>query len=499
MNKTTETPGLVAKARKLAPSLGFGLFAISLPFLPPQLSYVGGLLFAEGAQNITAIGAIAAIAAGIICGLASLRQSINRPQPEKAASTLCLIGYPCATASLFASSLLGDAAAAICGGVSSSIASCLALPLAIAWLRMLTDLSLRQAAQSLCVSIALASALNALAIAHLLPYSPAIGIAFSIAAVIGPLIAHKAQDCEAEKNFKEGATDTSTDTSTASSVLPSNLLTRSMLPTVVAMCFGLFLAVFSMTGRLCAYVQGLMPTLYFNIDAISPFAAAVALFAFFQIRKRIDLAEIAYFFIPFCSVFFFVATTFAAESPLFNLGFAGSTALLMTIGLLALAALPGIAQAGEIPAGLICSTAIAGCALASFFGIELPSAVPVQELGPFLLFVATIYFVAIISIALVHQRRLVDELEECEASHNASMQAMPRDSVLESIALTFGLTEREREVLDYVAAGHNSPYIAERLFISEYTVRTHMRNIYRKTGVESKEGLVRFIEDYQLP
>ena len=47
----------------------------------------------------------------------------------------------------------------------------------------------------------------------------------------------------------------------------------------------------------------------------------------------------------------------------------------------------------------------------------------------------------------------------------------------------------------YVAAGHGSPYIAEKLFISEYTVRTHMRNVYRKVGVGTKEELIVFIEE----
>lgn len=493
MSEAAEAPSLITGARGLAPLLGFGLFAASLPFLPPQLSYVGGLLFSEGKSSMAAIGAFAAIIAGIVSGLTALRQPANRRRLPEIVPMLCFIGYPFAIAALFVSSALGGAAASIGGGLSSAIASCLAIPFAIAWLNILTDLPLRQAAQSLCVSIALASGLNILAVAHLLPYSPLFGVALAAVSAIGPLCSRSTRKCAEKQDARRNA---SAPVATAS-VSSSDLLTRSMLPTVVAMCFGLFLAVFSMTGRICAYVQNLMPALYFNIDAASPFAAAIVLFAFFQIRKRMNLAEIAYFYIPLCSVFFFVASTFAAESPLFNLGFAGSTVLLMTIGLLALEALPGVVQAGEIPPRLICAIVITGCALASFFGIELPSAIPVQELGPFLLLVATVYFVVIISIALVHQKRLASELEEPEFSHEASAHINSRDSVLQHIESTFGLTERECEVLGYVAAGHNSPYIAERLFISEYTVRTHMRNIYRKTGVESKEGLVRFIESYE--
>ena len=56
------------------------------------------------------------------------------------------------------------------------------------------------------------------------------------------------------------------------------------------------------------------------------------------------------------------------------------------------------------------------------------------------------------------------------------------------------LTSRENEVLLLLSAGHSSPYIAARLYISENTVRTHMRNMYRKLGVSSKEELVQLLE-----
>lgn len=492
MSGASEASSLIVKAREFTPLLGFGLFVTSLPFLPPQLSYLGGLLFSEGSQSLVVAGALAGVMTGIICALASLHQSVGHKGSARAVLRLCLIGYPFAIAALFASPFLGGAAASVCSNIASVLASGLAFPLAIAWLNMFADLPLKQAAQSLCISIALASALNILAIMHLLPYLPLIGVAFAVISILGLIFAQTERKSPVEKCSEKGAVE-----HCAPAISSSDLLTRSMLPTVLAMCFGLFLAVFSMTGRLDAYIQATMPVLYFNIDATSPLAAAIILFAFFQLRSRIGLAEIAYFYIPFCAVFFFVATTFSAETPLFDLGFAGSTVLLMIIGLLALGALPGIVQAGEIPPRLICAVVFGGCSLASLLGFELPSAVSTQELGPFLLLAATVYFVTIISIALIHKKHLIGDLDENEPPCKESARQPSRNSALQNIASAFGLTEREREVLGYVAAGHNSPYIAERLFISEYTVRTHMRNIYRKIGVESKEGLVRFIEDYR--
>lgn len=47
------------------------------------------------------------------------------------------------------------------------------------------------------------------------------------------------------------------------------------------------------------------------------------------------------------------------------------------------------------------------------------------------------------------------------------------------------LSRREREVLQILVRGHSYQEIAERLFVSIETVRTHVRNIYRKLGVHS--------------
>ncbi|MEW9533223.1 response regulator [Microbispora sp. NPDC049125] len=52
------------------------------------------------------------------------------------------------------------------------------------------------------------------------------------------------------------------------------------------------------------------------------------------------------------------------------------------------------------------------------------------------------------------------------------------------------LTDREREVLDLVAAGLTNHAIAQRLFLSEKTIRNHVSNIFAKLGVSDRSAAV---------
>ena len=54
----------------------------------------------------------------------------------------------------------------------------------------------------------------------------------------------------------------------------------------------------------------------------------------------------------------------------------------------------------------------------------------------------------------------------------------------------YGLTSREREILQRLVDGLTMQQISERLHVSYHTVDTHMRNIYEKLHVHSRTGAV---------
>jgi DNA-binding NarL/FixJ family response regulator len=50
----------------------------------------------------------------------------------------------------------------------------------------------------------------------------------------------------------------------------------------------------------------------------------------------------------------------------------------------------------------------------------------------------------------------------------------------------YDLTDREKEVLQMIARGYKNSEIAEKLFVSENTVKTHIKNIYVKLDVKNR-------------
>lgn len=49
-----------------------------------------------------------------------------------------------------------------------------------------------------------------------------------------------------------------------------------------------------------------------------------------------------------------------------------------------------------------------------------------------------------------------------------------------------GLTRREREILDLISSGFSNQQIADELFISPHTVKTHLHNIFKKINVKRR-------------
>ncbi|MEW6663804.1 MAG: LuxR C-terminal-related transcriptional regulator [Thermodesulfobacteriota bacterium] len=73
-----------------------------------------------------------------------------------------------------------------------------------------------------------------------------------------------------------------------------------------------------------------------------------------------------------------------------------------------------------------------------------------------------------------------------------TMETLPGNPKIDDHAarMDFGLTKREAEIVSYIYKGYRNAEIADRLFISEGTVKNHLRSIFEKAGVKNRTGLI---------
>jgi DNA-binding NarL/FixJ family response regulator len=60
------------------------------------------------------------------------------------------------------------------------------------------------------------------------------------------------------------------------------------------------------------------------------------------------------------------------------------------------------------------------------------------------------------------------------------------------------LTPREIEIVKLISEEYNNAKIGDKLFISERTVETHRKNIFRKTNTKSVAGLIKYAIDQKI-
>ncbi|WP_180326599.1 response regulator transcription factor [Raoultibacter phocaeensis] len=83
-----------------------------------------------------------------------------------------------------------------------------------------------------------------------------------------------------------------------------------------------------------------------------------------------------------------------------------------------------------------------------------------------------------------------ERLNGNEAGMDSGTAVTLDEAALEAIALRFGLTDREKDIMRYWVVGYTHVAIESMLVISKSTVKTHIKHLYEKTGVHSKIELI---------
>lgn len=71
-------------------------------------------------------------------------------------------------------------------------------------------------------------------------------------------------------------------------------------------------------------------------------------------------------------------------------------------------------------------------------------------------------------------------------------------SVGDAVRNTPLLTRREKEILGLLQEGHTGPQIAEKLFLSPYTVETHRKNLMQKLNANTTQQLLNIAQKNKL-
>ena len=102
----------------------------------------------------------------------------------------------------------------------------------------------------------------------------------------------------------------------------------------------------------------------------------------------------------------------------------------------------------------------------------------------------------------ISKRQLIEAIEKIAAGgiyfSEEVIDALGRGEKRKKEAEEAHLTAREIEIIRLIEKEYNNKQIAEALFISERTVETHRKNIFRKTGINSLIGLIKYAYENKL-
>lgn len=99
--------------------------------------------------------------------------------------------------------------------------------------------------------------------------------------------------------------------------------------------------------------------------------------------------------------------------------------------------------------------------------------------------------VGVLTLVVVHQQ-LTRPAEGTAAA--GAYPASQMKVLCDQLSARYDLTPREGEILLLLAQNYRAPYIAEKLVVSQSTVKTHMRNLYAKMGVHSQAELLLLVD-----
>jgi DNA-binding CsgD family transcriptional regulator len=200
--------------------------------------------------------------------------------------------------------------------------------------------------------------------------------------------------------------------------------------------------------------------------------------------------------IPAVAACLMVVGALPPESGLVYTGINVSFVPLMLVSLYFMASITAVSGYSRL---FLASTALAACCIAMLAGSVLAWSLPSDNnLSTSIAHVVTnaYYALLLVCTSVALWRGLVcSGSQGISAALGQEVSASDQESAayrarVAGVAAAHGLTVREQEIAEYLGRGYNAANISQALLISNNTTRTHMRNIYRKLGVNSQKELL---------
>lgn len=115
----------------------------------------------------------------------------------------------------------------------------------------------------------------------------------------------------------------------------------------------------------------------------------------------------------------------------------------------------------------------------------------------------TVMAAAVLLVAILNSIFVMSESDvlrffrrKTTAQRQREMEELSPSACVEKAAAEFGLSKREEEIALLVMENKNNAVIQNQLCITESTLRTHLRNIYGKVSVHSRQELIDLLFSY---
>lgn len=516
------------------------LFA-TLPLYSPSLAIFHDLLCDNETLMEPAMYAMmaAAIVVSVILAVCSAKKHDGwiLKSPTVIVGAVCYLGGYALLAGVLNVEAMGSEPLAIIGGVLLGVGSILP---AIAWGEYMSMYNMRQALLACALAVGLASALRL--IMSFAPTNAAIVLFYALAVVGVALPCVKAvrgtldqsaenpssEDAELENLASQAGVAQGKPAAATQEEAPAPVGSGQNLKRMLKVAGMPFLGLL-----VFAFVMGARKTYVFDtvyIEMISDLVAAILVLPLVLVKMERPLMPLIYdVILPIFAAALLTLYAFPAAVDSSWLATMGTYIFYSALVVLALACLCAMAHAREFSPTLIWSMTAVCFAALSLVGILTGTldAFEEDDGDSIMQVVNTVYFAIVLivpilqawmrkkdesgkdiqSIESLESIEIAESAEACldaptaqEAEAPATKPAANSDlrDRCDHVAERCGLSPRETEVLAYLGRGHGVAFVAESLVVSESTVRTHVKNIYRKLGVSSREELLEFIDSEEL-